>query len=100
MIIIRINIIDSNIWCWKQGLIASFFLSAGGLYWKYENYCNFKFISFVTILAIYVLIITCLKEYNNALISTLQLNLLVSSPAFYLVCYWYLFAKKHLTSKY
>lgn len=74
MIIVQLDIIDSNIWCWKQGLIALFFLSAGGLYWKYEKYCNFKFISFVTMLAIYVLTIICLKEYNNALISTLQIE--------------------------
>ena len=74
ILIVQLDFTCSNIWAWRQGLLALFFLTFGGLYWKYENYLNFKIGLFGLLLIAYVIMIVGLKECNNPLISTLQIE--------------------------
>lgn len=74
ILIVQLDFTCSNIWAWRQGLLALFFLTFGGLYWKYENYLSFKIGLFSLLLIAYVIMIVGLKECNNPLISTLQIK--------------------------
>lgn len=75
-VIVRLEILQSGIWAWRQGLIASIFLAMGGLYWSYERRVDklMRWWFAWPLLALYVAMILGLKNYSNPLISTLDIQ--------------------------
>ena len=76
LIIVRLEIIESDIWAWKQGLIALIFLAMGGIYWRYEKTIDklMRWEFALPIIISYVIIVVGAKEYNDPLISTLKIQ--------------------------
>lgn len=74
--IVHFDILKSDIWACRQGLIALIFLAMGGLYWKLETQIDklMRWWFVLPLLMIYVAIIVCFKDYNNPLISTLDIQ--------------------------
>ena len=74
--IVKLGILQSGIWAWRQGLIALVFLAFGGLYWKYENSIDklMRWWFVLLLLFIYVVMVMGLKGYNDPLVSTLTIQ--------------------------
>lgn len=67
-----------NLWAYKHGLISVFFLSLGGLYWRYEMIIT-KYLRWYTILpliAAYTYIVGWHYDIVGCVISTFRLNCL------------------------
>ena len=72
---------DSTPWYYKSGLVATFFLAIGGLYWKYEeNIDTFlkgrQRLLLVALLAVYVFVTLCFSENVDCIITNGTINLL------------------------
>jgi len=75
LLIIHQKVLENNIWAWRQGLLALFFLAIGGIYWLYEKKIdtNMKWWAVVLLLLVYIFIIVFFED-TNPLISTLQIQ--------------------------
>lgn len=76
MMIVHFGVLKSDIWAWKQGLLALIFLVMGGLYWRYEKQID-KLMQWwfaLPLVVIYVAMVILLKDYTDPLISTLTLQ--------------------------
>lgn len=76
MEIVKLGILQSGMWAWRQGLLALVFLAMGGLYWRYEKQMDklMKWRFAVPLLVVYVAMVLALKGYNDSLISTLSIQ--------------------------
>ena len=76
LLIVKLGILKSNIWAWKQGLISLIFLAMGGIYWRYEKQIDkLAHWWFIVPLAIaYMAMVIGLKGYNDPVISTLTIQ--------------------------
>ena len=74
LIIVKTTLPFSNIWAWRQGLLALFFLTLGGVYWKCESFKISNRVLLVVLLILYFTMNIVLEEYCNPLISTLQIK--------------------------
>lgn len=76
LIIVKLDILQSGIWAWRQGLIALIFLALGGVYWSYEKHID-KLMHWwfvLLLLIVFVLIVVGLKGLNSPIISSLRIK--------------------------
>lgn len=75
----NINIFDNYPlfpWCYKSGMLATIFLSLGGVFWKFESYIN-KLMNKVILLMLFLIYLFIMNSYSDTamvLISLQQLN--------------------------
>lgn len=76
LLIVHLGILESDIWAWRQGLMALIFLAMGGLYWRFEKYIDrlMHWWCVVSLVVIYVSMVICLKDLTDPLISTLSIQ--------------------------
>ena len=73
-VLLRLGVLKSGVWSYRQGLISLIFLALGGLYWRYEKQVDrlMKWWFAVPLFVVYVAIIFWCKN-TNPLISTLEI---------------------------
>lgn len=73
-VLLRLGVLKSGVWSYRQGLISLIFLTLGGLYWRYEKQVDrlMKWWFAVPLFVVYVAIIFWCKN-TNPLISTLEI---------------------------
>lgn len=72
---------DSAPWYYKSGLVATFFLALGGLYWKYEDkidsiFNGWRKFYLISLLVVYLFVTLCYGDYVNCIITNGTINLL------------------------
>lgn len=92
LLIVKLGILKSGIWAWRQGLISLVFLAMGGIYWRYEKQidklAHWWFI--IPLVIVYMAMVIGLKGYNDPVISTLTIQPLgfVTSAVACLLLVW------------